>query len=60
MISFAVRAGQGYEDASVLGFVLSLIALVLLGVSGWLGGQLAYHYGIRVADEQTQSEGFNH
>jgi uncharacterized membrane protein len=58
VINFAVRAGQGYEEASVLGLILSLIALAILGVSGWLGGKLAYHYGIRVADEQTQQEGF--
>jgi uncharacterized membrane protein len=57
-VNFAIRAGQGYEEASVLGFVLSLIAVALLGASGWLGGKLAYHYGIRVADEQTQNEGF--
>jgi uncharacterized membrane protein len=60
VIDFAIRAGQGYEEASVLGFILSLIALTLLGVSGWLGGKLAYHYGVRVDDEQTQSEGFAH
>jgi hypothetical protein len=29
-----------------------------IAVSGWLGGKLAYRYGVRVADEQTQSEGF--
>jgi hypothetical protein len=23
-----------------------------------LGGKLAHHYGVRVADEQTQSDGF--
>ncbi|GAB2662427.1 DUF2231 domain-containing protein [Kribbella swartbergensis] len=57
-VSFAVRAGQGYEEASVVAFVLSLIALALLGASGWLGGQLAYHYGVRVAAEQTQREGY--
>ncbi len=44
--------------ASVVGFVISLIALSLLGVSGWLGGKLAYHYGVRVASEETQQEGF--
>lgn len=37
---------------------LSGVALVWLGVSGWLGGKLSYHYGIRVADEYTQSAGF--
>lgn len=57
-INFAVRAGQDYEKASVFGFVLSLIGLALLGASGWLGGKLAYRYGVRVADEQTQREGF--
>jgi uncharacterized membrane protein len=58
VVDFAVRAAQGYEEASTVGFILSLIALALLGVSGWLGGMLAYHYGVRVADEQTQAEGF--
>jgi uncharacterized membrane protein len=56
--NFAVRAGSGYEEANVIGFVLSLIAIALLGVSGWLGGKLAYRYGVRVADEETQSEGY--
>jgi uncharacterized membrane protein len=36
---------------------LSLLALSLLGASGWLGGMLAYHFGVRVADERTQAEG---
>jgi uncharacterized membrane protein len=57
-IDFAIRASQGYEGASTAGFVLSLIALALLGVSGWLGGMLAYHYGVRVAAERDQVEGF--
>jgi uncharacterized membrane protein len=38
--------------------ILSAVALALLGVSGWLGGKLAYRYGVRVADEATQAEGF--
>jgi len=38
--------------------VLSALSLVALGVSGYLGGKLAYHYGVRVADEATQAEGF--
>jgi uncharacterized membrane protein len=58
VINFAVRAGQGHEEASVLAFIISLVALAILGVSGWLGGKLAYHYGVRVADEATQAEGF--
>jgi uncharacterized membrane protein len=51
LIDFLVRTGRDYEDATVGGFVLSLIGLALLGISGYLGGQLAYSYGLRVADE---------
>jgi uncharacterized membrane protein len=38
--------------------VLSVVTLVVLGVSGFLGGKLAFRYGVRVADEQTQAEGY--
>ena len=38
--------------------VLSAVALGVLTVSGWLGGQLAYRYGVRVADESTQAEAY--
>ena len=38
--------------------VLSLVALALLGAGGYLGGELAYRYGVRVADEGTQATGF--
>lgn len=37
---------------------LSLIAAAGLSVSGWLGGKLSYRWGVRVADENTQREGF--
>jgi uncharacterized membrane protein len=37
---------------------LSAVSLALLGVSGFLGGKLAYRYGVRVADEATQAEGY--
>ncbi|MGW4134278.1 hypothetical protein [Amycolatopsis japonica] len=39
-------------------FVLSAAAFVALAVSGYLGGKLAYRYGVRVAAESTQAEGF--
>lgn len=58
-ISWAIRAGQGTDEVSVWGFVISVIGLLLVGVSGWLGGKLAYTYGVRVADEQTQDSGFH-
>jgi uncharacterized membrane protein len=57
-ISWVVRAGSDHDEVSVVGFVLSLIAFLIVGASGWLGGKLSYHYGVRVADETTQAEGF--
>lgn len=35
------------------------MSLAILGVTGWLGGHLAYKFGVRVADERTQAEGFD-
>ena len=48
----------GYETVGNRPVVLTIIALALRGVSGWVGGELAYHYGVRVAEEHAQSEGF--
>ena len=39
---------------------LSVACLAALGVSGYLGGMLAYRYGARVADEATQATGYRH
>lgn len=36
---------------------LSVLSLALLSAGGYLGGKLAYRYGVRVADEDTQAEG---
>lgn len=59
-MSFVLRSGTVDDGDQVkTGFIaLSVVALVALGVSGWLGGKLAYRYGVRVADEQTQLEGY--
>ncbi|HEX3650763.1 MAG TPA: DUF2231 domain-containing protein [Pseudonocardiaceae bacterium] len=38
--------------------ILSVISLVVLAVSGYLGGKLAFRYGVRVAAESTQAEGY--
>jgi uncharacterized membrane protein len=43
------RAGQ---------MVLSIIAIVLLAASGWIGGMLTYRFGVRVAREEVQAEGY--
>ncbi|GII92990.1 DUF2231 domain-containing protein [Sinosporangium siamense] len=37
---------------------LNVAAFLTLAVSGWLGGRLSFRYGVRVADEATQAEGF--
>ncbi|WP_375136040.1 hypothetical protein [Microbacterium sp. HMWF026] len=42
----------------LVAFALSVVASAGLGISGWLGGKLAYRWGVRVADENTQREGF--
>jgi uncharacterized membrane protein len=38
--------------------ILSAVALLLLVVSGWLGGMLTYRYGVRVANEADQVDGY--
>jgi uncharacterized membrane protein len=53
-----VRLGNGFDEVSVAGFVLSLIALLLLAASGFLGGELSYRHGVRVADEETQIKAY--
>jgi uncharacterized membrane protein len=57
---FLWRHNTYYESAKTPTgpFVLTIVAVVLLGVSGWIGGMLAYRFGVRVADEATQAEGF--
>jgi uncharacterized membrane protein len=59
IVSWVLRLGN--DGATSIGLiVLSIIALALLSVSGWLGGKLAYRFGVRVADEHTQAEGHRH
>ena len=40
------------------GFTLSIVGLLIVGASGYLGGKLAYHYGVRMAGATKQSEGY--
>lgn len=58
-LGFAWRHGN-YGHGAAVGagqLALSAVSLAVLAVSGYLGGKLAYRYGIRVADETTQREG---
>jgi len=57
-IGFLIRDGAGRGPVSWGQLALSAVALAALGVSGYLGGELAYHYGVRVADEATQARGY--
>jgi uncharacterized membrane protein len=59
IVSYFLRRSDGGETAEVTPFVLSIIGLAILSVSGWLGGRMAYRYGIRVADERTQAQAFH-
>ncbi|WP_231737566.1 DUF2231 domain-containing protein [Mycobacterium sp. IS-1742] len=57
---FAWRHATYPQDAAV-GYgqlALSLAGFAMLAMSGYLGGMLSYRYGVRVADESTQAEGF--
>jgi uncharacterized membrane protein len=58
VVNFAIRASSDHDHVSIIGLVLSVIGLLALGVSGWLGGKLSYTYGVRVAAEDTQGAGF--
>lgn len=60
LIDFIWRSNtrDSWDSAPVGPLVLSIIGLAVIGVSGFLGGKLAYRYGVRVADESVQGEGF--
>lgn len=58
--NFVWRQGTYGDDVPVAvgPLVLSAASLAVLAVSGYLGGKLAYHYGVRVAEETVQAQGF--
>ena len=60
-VSFALRQAAGddlVDGTPIEAFVPAVIALLLLAASGWLGGELTYRYGVRVADEADQLKGY--
>lgn len=57
-LGFALRGGS-VEQVGRGPLILSAVTLGGLAVGGWLGGTLAFRYGVRVADEATQREGYN-
>lgn len=57
--NFLLRPGTADPRGVPVGLiVLSGASLAALAVGGWLGGMLAYRYGVRVADEASQADGF--
>ena len=46
------------EGTSTGHLALSVLAILLITAGGYLGGELAYRYGVRVADEATQAAGY--
>ncbi|MEU0219528.1 DUF2231 domain-containing protein [Streptomyces sp. NPDC006265] len=59
-VNFLWRYGDhtGGGSVAIGPLVLAALSVAALGVSGYLGGKLAYRYGVRVADESTQAEGY--
>jgi uncharacterized membrane protein len=55
---FVLRGGHPAAPVPAGPLALSAVALAALMVSGYLGGELAYRYGVRVADETTQAAGY--
>jgi uncharacterized membrane protein len=57
-IAFAWRATDHLEHDRTPGgqIALTVVGVLILAVSGWLGGKLSYRYGIRVADHQLDAK----
>jgi uncharacterized membrane protein len=58
VIDFVLRLGRSAAPVPLGPVILSAVALAALTLSGYLGGELAYRYGVRVADEGTQASGY--
>jgi uncharacterized membrane protein len=57
-VNFLWRRGTGDGPVPTGPLALALASFLTLGFSGYLGGKLAFRYGVRVVDETTQAEGF--
>ena len=58
-VSFYLRMLGQFNDSRSWTVISDVVLLVILGVSGSLGGTLAYRYGVRVATEASQRDGFD-
>lgn len=59
-VAWLIRRGDAAPPAGTSSgrIALSVLALLLVSAGGYLGGELAYRYGVRVADETTQASGY--
>ena len=59
VVSFLIRRGEPKDAKTAVALIaLSGVALARLAVSAWLGGRLAFSYGVRVSAESDQVQGF--
>jgi uncharacterized membrane protein len=58
VVNFLWRGGDDGGQVGIGPLVLNAASFATLGLSGYLGGMLAFRYGVRVADEATQAEGY--
>lgn len=54
-INLWIRYKYGYEVQG-LPFMFSLVTIILLGISGWLGGTLVYEHRVGVLEEWEQKK----
>lgn len=57
-VNFLWRGQSADEPVGTGPLALSVVSLAALGFSGYLGGKLVFRYGVRVAAESTQAEGY--
>lgn len=48
--------GQIAEEGITLPFILSVFGVILISISGWLGGDLSYKHGVGVAPQHDTPE----
>jgi uncharacterized membrane protein len=58
-INLWVRTESGnaaVSNSRWIPFLLSIVGMILLGISGWLGGEMVYAHGVAVDTEKKPSE----
>ena len=53
LFNLGIRYNAGPEN-ELLGVILSIVGIVIIGVSGWLGGSLVYVHGVAVTSSSRE------